>query len=121
MIGDRESGLMGALLEEFAEEGVSSKRHSKSGRLAHINTRVFAKALAEKSEVAIVMRDVDEMSDFVEFGFNLQTVSSWFSERKKGLEEAGTPVTEDALRALIPEQLRGLLDVTLSPVISTRA
>jgi hypothetical protein len=121
--GDRDDGVMAMLMEEFSARGVSSERHAASGRLAHINSRVFPR-VAEgyaRDYVAQRMRDVDEMAAFVELGFNLNSIRSFFTERIKALEEQRVPITEDALARLIPDELRGLLELVPMPVISVRS
>jgi hypothetical protein len=122
-IGDRDNGVMAELMNEFAEGGVSSQRHAASGRLAHINNRVFPAVCDgyERGYVAERMRQVDELADFVELGFNLNSIRSFFTERIKQLEAAGTPVTDEELNRLVPEQLHGLLELKPSPVISVRS
>lgn len=122
-IGDRYSGVMSELMDEFAQRGVSSERHAASGRLAHINNRVFPGVAEghERGEVAEAMRLVDEMAHFVEPAFNLNSVRAFFTERIKALEEQRIPVTEDELARLIPDELKGLLELKPSPVISVRS
>lgn len=122
-IGDRDTGVMEQLMAEFADRGVSSERHAASGRLAHINNRVFPKVAdgMERDYVASVMQTIDEMAAFVELGFNLNSIRSFFTERIKHLEEQRIPVTEEALARLIPDELRGLLELVPSPVISVRS
>jgi hypothetical protein len=122
-IGDRETGVMEALMEQFAERGVSSERHAASGRLAHINQRVFPGIVEghEKGEVAEVMKTVDELADFVDLGFNLNSLRSHFGERIKALKEQGTVIDDAVLARLIPDELKGLLELVQSPVISVRS
>lgn len=122
-IGDRDDGVMAELMAEFADRGVSSERHAASGRLAHINHRVFPKVAdgMERDYVAGVMQTVAEMAAFVELGFNLNSIRSFFTERIKHLEEQRVPLTDDALARLIPDELRGLLELVPSPVISVRS
>jgi hypothetical protein len=122
-IGDRDQGVMAMLMEEFAERGVSSERHATSGRLAHINNRVFPSIADghERGYVAEVMQGVDELAAFVELGFNLNSIRAFFTERIKALEEQRIPVTEDALARLVPEPLQGLLELKPAPVISVRS
>jgi hypothetical protein len=122
-IGDRDNGVMAELMAEFADGGVSSQRHAASGRLAHINNRVFP-AVATATSAATspsACSQVDELADFVELGFNLNSIRSFFTERIKQLEAAGTPVTDEELNRLVPEQLHGLLELKPSPVISVRS
>lgn len=123
-IGDRETGVMAELMTEFAERGVSSERHAASGRLAHINNRVFPGVVEghERVEVAAAMKSVPELERFVEPAFNLNSLRSHFGERiRSELEDRGIPVTEHELARLIPDELKGLLELKPSPVISVRS
>lgn len=121
-IGDKDEGVMALLLEQFVDEGVRSKKHAETGRLAHITNRIGASCAdgVAKPDAAKAMEQIEELSAFVELGFNFNSVSAHFREQVKELEEKGVPITDDALTELIPEELRGVIRLSKTPYIGVR-
>jgi hypothetical protein len=99
------------LLDEFATEGVSSKRHTASGKLVHITRRIWARAAAGKADAAQALRaHGGELAEFVELGFNTQSLSSYFSEQAKRRADDHDPVTN--LAQLVPVDLQSFIELT---------
>lgn len=106
------------LLEQFAREGVSGKRHAASGRLVSITRQIWARAAgSDKQHVAEAMRTIPELSAFVELGFNTHSVSGYFREQARAYAENGNPVDLDNL---VPSPLRGLIQLTEDHQLSVR-
>lgn len=111
-----------SLLDAFGEEGVSSKRHADSGKLAYINRRVWARPAedVDKAEACVALRAAG-LGDFVSEGFNTQTLSSYFGEQIKAREADGVPVTDADLDGLLPDELRGQIELTPDHKIGVRS
>ena len=99
------------LLDEFSQEGVTSKRHAATGKLVHITRRIWARAAGGKAEAAEALRaHGGELAEFVELGFNTNSLSSYFSEQAKRRAEDHDPVTD--LAELVPADLRDAIALT---------
>lgn len=99
------------LLDEFAQEGVSSKRHAASGKLVHITRRIWARPATAKADAARALQQHGgELAEFAELGFNVQSLSSYFSEQAKRRADEHDPVTD--LTDLLPGDLQGFIELS---------
>lgn len=109
------------MLDEFAERGDSSARHAASGKLVYINPKIWARAATDKPSACVALRAAG-LGDFVEEGFNTNSLSSYFRELAKSeLEAKGIPITDEAIEALLPEPLRGEIALTIDRQIGVRS
>jgi hypothetical protein len=106
------------LLELFAQEGVSGKRHAASGKLVSITRKIWARA-DDKETAATAMRRLPNLAAFVGLSFNVQSVSSYFRELARTyLDEHGEPAE---LEQLLPPELHGLIELTEDHTLSVRS
>jgi hypothetical protein len=119
IVKDELAPLEAALLEEFATEGVSGKRHAGTGKLVSIARRVWARAADGDKDAAADALEAAGLGDYVQRGFNTNSLSAHFRELVKARQEAGDPVTD--LDALLPEPLRGRIELTEDAVLSVRS
>jgi hypothetical protein len=106
------------LLTEFADEGVSSKRHADSGKLAYINRQIWARAVADKELACDQLRKAG-LGDYVAESFNTHSLSAYFREQIKAAEAEGNAVTD--LGDFLPDELRGSIELTEDHVIGVRS
>lgn len=107
------------LLDEFIAEGARSKRHAASGKLTYISRRIWARARGgDKAAACIALRDAG-LGDYVEEGFNTNSLSAYFRELAKSLEDDTD--MPPALDALLPAALRGVIDLTEDFQLGLRA
>lgn len=110
--------LEAALLEEFAAEGVAGKRHASSGKLVSISRKVWARAAGgDKDAAADALVDAG-LGDYVQRGFNTNSLSAYFREQLREKTEQGEHV---ALEDLLPEPLRGRVELTEDQALSVRS
>lgn len=111
--------LQELLKEEFAEEGVSGKRHAATGKLVSITRQIWARAVDDNRDAAAQkMRDLPDLAAFVSLGFNVQSLSAYFREQARDwLDEHGQPAD---LEQLLPTQLHGLIELTEDHTLSVR-
>lgn len=107
------------LLEAFADEGVTSKRHAESGKLVYVNRRIWARAATDDKAPACEALRAAGLAEFVQEGFNTTSLSAYFNEQAKNAEADGTPVTD--LEELLPESLRGAIALTEDHKIGVRS
>lgn len=108
------------LLEEFAGEGVSSKRHAETGKLVYVNRRVWARpADGHTKDTTADLLEAAGLGDYVERGWNTTSLSAYFNEQVKTREADGQPVTN--LDQLLPDQLRGAIALTEDHKIGVRS
>lgn len=119
LVKDELAPLEAALLEEFAAEGVSGKRHAGSGKLVSISRRVWARATGGDKASACAALRAAGLEEFVAESFNTNSVSAYFREQLKERTDAGEIV--DDLDALLPDELRGHIDLTEDAALSVRS
>ena len=111
LVKDQLYALELQLLDEFSQEGVTSKRHAATGKLVHITRRIWARAAGGKAQAAEALRaHGGELAEFVELGFNTNSLSSYFSEQAKRRAEDHDPVTD--LAELVTADLRDAIALT---------
>ena len=116
LVKDELAPLEQALLEEFAAEGVSGKRHAGTGKLVSISRRVWARAAGGDKPAACAALKAAGLDEFVAESFNTNSVSAYFREQLKERTDAGEIVTD--LTELLPQELRGHIDLTEDAVLS---
>lgn len=100
-----------AVLDEFADRGVTSMRDAATGKTVSMSRKVWARrADGIDSGVACEGLEAAGLGDFVEQGFNTHSLSGYFRELVKERMAEGDPV--DDLDELLPEPLRGLIALT---------
>lgn len=107
------------LIEAFAQEGVTGKRHAATGKLVSISRRIWARAHAGDKPAACAALASAGLGDYVEESFNTNSLSAYFRELASQHEAAGQPVTD--LEQLLPEPLRGAIDLTQDHTLSVRS
>lgn len=101
-----------SLLEDFAAEGVSSKKTAE-GALVYISKRVWASAVNQEALNRALVASGNGW--LVKRSVNSQSLSSWVKER--GGEEAKTV---EEINAKLPEGVAPLLNVTLKRTLGVR-
>jgi hypothetical protein len=120
MVKEQLKPLEAALLDEFVEQGVSGQRHAATGKLVSITRKIWARAKdGNKAAAAEAMARDDELSAFVEPGWNTNSVSAYFRELAANAAANGDPVTD--LMSLVPVELRDVLELTEDHVLSVRS
>lgn len=107
------------LLDEFAAEGVSGKRHAATGKLVSITRRIWARAHNGDKPAACAALQAAGLGDYVEPGFNVNSLSAYFRELASQRIDAGEPVTD--LSSLLPPALVGAIDLTQDHQLSVRS
>ena len=119
LVKDELAPLEQALLEEFAAEGVSGKRHAGTGKLVSISRRIWARAIeGDKPSACEALREAG-LDEFVAESFNTNSLSAYFRELLREENEAGDPVTD--LDELLPEELLGHIELTEDLTLSVRS
>lgn len=107
------------LLDAFAQEGVSSKRHAETGKLVYINRRVWARpAEGEDKDSTADALVAAGLGEYVERGWNTTSLSAYFNEQVKAREADHQPVTD--LDEMLPQELRGVIALTEDHKIGVR-
>lgn len=119
LLKDQLAPLEQQLLDEFAGEGVSGKRHAASGKLVSISRRIWARAATDRQQAAQALRRVPQLAPYAELHFNVTSLSSYFNELCKDRAADGNPVCD--LNELLPTELRGLISLTEESSLSLRA
>lgn len=118
------------LLEELVERGESKVGHAASGKTAYINRRIWARvaradkdATPEEHEASAAGLRAAGLAEFQGVKVNVQGLSAYFSELVKREAEkrrtAGDPRPVE-LDELLPEPLRGLIDLTEDTVLGLK-
>lgn len=118
-VKDSMAATSAELLDQFANEGVTSKRHAATGRLVHVTRRIWARAAGGNKPAACEALLAAGLGDFVEPSFNTNSLSSYFREQAKQRQEAGQPVTD--ITDLLPDSLKTAIELTEDHQISVRA
>lgn len=118
VVKDEITPLTEQLLEQFAEEGVSGKRHAATGRLVSITRKVWARAAGGDKTAASAALKKAGLGDYVEESFNTNSLSAYFREQVKARESEGQPVTD--LTELLDPALRGAIELTEDHTLSVR-
>ena len=106
--------LEAALLDQFAQEGVSGKRHASSGKMVSIARRIWARAAdGDKVKAAAALQGVPELADYVEQSFNVNSLSAFF-------REAAQADPDKPLEDLLPASLQGAIELTEDHQLSVR-
>ena len=119
LVKDELAPLEQALLEEFAAEGVSGKRHAGTGKLVSITRKVWARATGGDKPAACEALRAAGLDEHVGESFNTNSLSALFRERLREREDAGEIVTDVA--ELLPPELRGHIDLTTDETLSVRS
>lgn len=141
-INTRIGMLNDAVVEQWAQDGLTGMKHAGTGANMSLRRDVWAKLdvdtdgldkqqaeqirAARKAEVAAVMQRIDELADLVRPDFNLSTLSAVFRERIRAYDEEQRELPEhertprDA-EQFLPDELRGLLRIDVKPQITVRA
>lgn len=119
LVKDELAPLEQALLEEFAAEGVSGKRHAGTGKLVSISRKVWARAHGGDKGAAADALEAAGLGDYVQRGFNTNSLSAYFREQLRERTDTGEIVSD--LTDLLPAQLRGHIDLTEDAALSVRS
>lgn len=119
LVKDELAPLEQALLEEFAAEGVSGKRHAGTGKLVSISRKVWARATGGDKDAAADALEAAGLGDYVQRGFNTNSLSAYFREQLRERTDTGEIVSD--LTDLLPAQLRGHIDLTEDAALSVRS
>lgn len=119
LVKDELAPLEQQLLDEFAQEGVAGKRHAATGKLVSISRKVWARAAGGDKPAACAALKAAGLDEFVAESFNTNSVSAYFREQLKERTDAGEIVTD--LTELLPQELRGHIDLTEDAVLSVRS
>jgi hypothetical protein len=113
--------LHAQMLNEFATRGETSARHAATGKLVYINRRTWARASDGDKAAAYdaLVAAGGDLAAFAERGFNTHSLSAYFREQLKIREAEGHPVTD--LNELVPDGLRGVIELTEDHTIGVRA
>lgn len=97
------------LLDEYAAEGVRSKG-TQDGATVYLTRKIWARATDLGKPAACAALKRAGLGDYVEEGFNTNSLSAYFRERAKELEEqTGAPV---AIDDVLPSELRDVIALT---------
>jgi len=118
LVNDRLGPAEQQMLEELANDQVDSKRDSISGALVGTKRRIWARAKDGDKEAAISALRAAGLGAFVSEGFNTTSLSSHFNDLAKECDADGVPVTDDVLKALLPDVLHGYIELTADTSIS---
>lgn len=106
----RELGpVTAALLDEYATEGVRRKV-TTDGVAVGITRRIWARAADGDKDSAADALEAAGLGDYVQRGFNANSLSAYFREEVKRREADGDPVTD--LSDLLPDTLRDVIALT---------
>jgi hypothetical protein len=112
--------LQRILLDEFAAEGVSSKRDVHTGKLVYLSRQVWARAAVDRAETAEALSRHDgALAAFAKLDFNVQSLSAYFREELRNRAENHDPVLD--LSLLVPEDLRPYIALTDDHKLSVKA
>lgn len=112
--------LQRTLLDEFADEGVKSKRDAKTGKLVYIARQIWARAAGDRVATAEALKQHGgELGEFARLDFNVNSLSSYFREQARARADDHDPVTD--LSALVPEDLRDFIALTDDHALGVRA
>lgn len=123
-LGDDTQGVMSQVLAEFTDQGVRQVKHDETGATAFIDRRIWARVHRqgdeatpeEKAAAASALRAAG-MGEFVEPTVGVQRLSAHFRELAKERAAAGEVVD---VEQLLPESLRGFIDLTEDHRVNVR-
>lgn len=122
--------LEAQILEDFATNGESGRRHAATGTLVSTARRIWARVAREGDEATDAEREraadaliAADLGDYVQRGFNVNSLSAYFRELAQAHDEAQRELPEDQrtpldVDQLLPEQLRGAIELTDQPTLS---
>lgn len=121
------------VVEDLTEQGVSSVKHAATGATLRITRKVWAKVcrsgekVSDEEKAAAARGLVDAgLGDYVQPGFNTNTISAHFRELIKEHDAIQQSLPEDRRRPMaasdfLPPELLGLIELTDDPDISVTA
>lgn len=99
------------IIEHLGQEGLQNVKDASSGKTIYIKRRIYARPTVDRPIVCAAMKNHDKLRDYVEEGFNVNSLSAYFkAEAARIAEETGEPVTD--LTTLLPDDLRDLIALT---------
>lgn len=119
LLKDQLEPLHRQLLEEFADQGLTSARHAASGKLVYVSRKTWARAAGGDKTRAYDALISAGLEDYAERGFNTNKLSAYFRELIKQHEDNGEAITDPTV--LLPAQLQGVIELTTDNTVAVRA
>lgn len=131
-LNERLAELEQQVLDELAERGERGFKHDGTGKTVSITQQVWARiaktgddTTPEDRERAADALVAAGLGDYVQRGFNVQSLSAYFREQVNAWldEQAQLPAHERQplnIDRFLPEPLKGAIDLTNNPTLSVR-